>query len=84
MSDEQKKKDGKDPYDDALDKEVMKQNIHRIMLENAQLIGNHLIFDKNTFATVVYNHGILNGREADELYDMLLKSKLIRVKEMPK
>lgn len=87
MSDEKKKDEKpkeKDPYNSALDKEVLKKNLHRVMLENAQAIGDHLIFDKNTFATVVYNHGILNGREADDLYAMLLKSKMIRVKDLPK
>ena len=82
MGDEKNKK--KDPMDTALDLEVMKKNLHRVMFENAKIIGNYLIFDKNIFATVVYNHGILTGSQAEQLFKLLLNSAIIKVKELPK
>lgn len=71
-------------FQDKFDKEVMKNNLHRIMLDNLELVGGFLELRTQIFFEVCWKHGMLNRHQAEGLLAMLLESKIIQVKPIPK
>ena len=68
----------------SLDREVMKNNLHRVMLDNLELVGQFLELRTAVFFEVCWHHGSLNKKEAESLFAALMNAKIIQVKPLPK
>jgi len=62
----------------------MKNNLHRVMHENLELVGKFLSIRSDAFMQVCWEQGVLNKTEAEQLLKMLMAIKIIQVIPIPK
>ena len=73
-----------DNLDESLSREVMKNNLHRVMLDNAELVGKFLSIRTDAFMQACWEHGVLNKTETEQLLKMLMNAKILQVMPLPK
>lgn len=73
-----------DKFDQDFNREVIKNNLHRVMLDNIDTVGKLLSIRTDVFVQVCFDHGVMNKTQIEDLLQRLIRAKIIQVVPLPK